>query len=194
MPVTLGVRAMKHYKTWKAARGALATSSVEHDLFRKPIRIEGLMDQDEPLDFDKTIKLYEVLRDYVKHEDTVANLRLNWMLVAQPVFATALALTFSGDDKLPDLTNRIRIAIAIFAAMYALIFASSLFLMGKVFIDLDQKGAALRKRFPKPLELLLPNIRWGMQVPPPLAGFLFVPVFFTAMWIVVVALLFLYWP
>jgi hypothetical protein len=152
------------------------------------------MDQDEPLDFDKTIKLYEVLRDYVKHEDTAANLRLNWMLVAQPVFVTALALTFSGDEKLPDLTNRIRIAIAIFAAMYALIFASSLFLMGKVFIDLDQKGAALRKRFPKPLELLLPNIRWGMQVPPPLAGFLSLPVFFTAMWIVVVALLFLYWP
>src|SRR5471030_1759410 len=39
--------------------------------------------------FDRSVKLYEIFREYVKHEDTLANYRAVWFLTSQPFFMTA---------------------------------------------------------------------------------------------------------
>jgi hypothetical protein len=50
---------------------------------------------DRPYTAENKLKIYDMFRDYVKHEDTLVNVRLTWVLAIQGFLFAAYGVTFS---------------------------------------------------------------------------------------------------
>jgi predicted nuclease of predicted toxin-antitoxin system len=70
---------------------------------------------DKKYEEELTIKRYEILRDYIKHEDSLINNRLTWLLVAQGLIFSAFSSLFKPISDLlktsTDLHENVDLAI-----------------------------------------------------------------------------------
>src|SRR5690242_18148364 len=57
----------------------------------------------EPDSFERSMKVYEIFREYVRNEDALANYRTTWFLAFQPFFAAAVSAPYFAKVQLAGL-------------------------------------------------------------------------------------------
>jgi hypothetical protein len=134
--------------------------------------------------FDELLKLHDLYRRHVEHENSLASLRMNWLLAAQPFYVAALAVTFSRDFGIigTGLQFWSQTAILLFASIYSVLFIVLIGYSGMVLEGLDRHYEVAVAKISSPQLALLPTIRWAGRRPPRFARIPSVPAIFTALW------------
>ena len=91
-------------------------------------------------DFDREVKLYELYRDYVKHEDSLRGQRTGWLLTIQGFLFAALGVVFNAKASHPDVPLRWLLSIlAILGVLVSISHSLRYHVQNRVYISLENR-------------------------------------------------------